>query len=120
MTLENSAYLFLVGACSLYLLWIFYLAVMSLQRAWSAKLLNKTAKVLGAPILFIGLALDAFVNIFVMTLLFLEFPQELFVTDRLKRHIKESSSWRLRLGTWFIPLLDPFDPSGRHITEKQK
>jgi hypothetical protein len=48
--------------------------------------------------------------------LLLEMPQELTVTARLKRHIKESTDWRSGVASWFIPLLDPFDPSGKHIT----
>ena len=92
-----------------YALFIFYLAVMNLKRARDAGLLNKTAMALGYPILVVGYLLDAFVNVFVMTLLFLEVPEELTVTARLKRHIQTSDGWRLRLASWFIPILNPFD-----------
>lgn len=106
----------LVGLFSAYALWVFYLAVMNLKRAKEAGLLSSTSKALGTPVLLTGYLLDAFVNITMLTLLLLEIPQELTVTARLKRHIKESTGWRLRVAAWFIPLLDPFDPSGRHIT----
>ena len=108
---------FLIAACAyvvvsfglVYALWFFYICVMGLKRAKDAGLLNKTAKALGYPVLFVGYILDAFVNVFVMTVLFLEIPEELTVTARLKRHIKTSSGWRLRLASWFIPILNPFD-----------
>jgi predicted transporter len=112
----SLVYLPLIGLASVYLLWVFYLAVMSLKRAKQAGLLGKTATFFGTPMLVVGYLLDAFANIFVMTLVLLEMPEELTVTARLKRHIKTSKDWRLGIALWFVPLLDPFDPSGRHIT----
>ena len=100
---------------ALWLLWVFYLAVMSLKRAKDAGQLSKTALVLGAPVLWIGYLLDAFVNITLMTIVLMEFPKEILVTDRLIRHSKATSGWRLKVVYWFQPLLDPFDPSGRHL-----
>lgn len=106
-----------VGFLLIYALWVFYLAVMNLKRARNAGLLTKTANALGLPVLFAGYALDLLVNALPMTVLLLELPQELTVTARLKRHIKTGTGWRFWLARWFIPLLDPFDPSGRHITD---
>lgn len=99
----------------LYLLWIFYLAVMTLKRARDANLLTKTVKALGIPVLVVGLILDFLANVFVMTVMLLELPKETTVTARLKRHNKESTGWRLSIVKWAEPLLDPFDPSGDHI-----
>ena len=100
---------------ALWLLWVFYLAVMSLKRAKDEGKLSKTALVLGAPVLWVGYLLDAFVNITLMTIVLWEFPREILVTDRLIRHSKAESGWRLKVVYWFQPLLDPYDPSGRHI-----
>ena len=111
----SISYAVLIGFGSTYALWIFYLAVMNLKRARDAGLLTKTAAALGYPVLFIGYVLDCFVNVFVMTGLFLELPQELTVTSRLKRHNKESTDWRKARAVWAEPFLDPFDPSGKHI-----
>jgi hypothetical protein len=114
----NPLYLPLIGLLALYELWILYVFVMALKRAKNAGLLSKTAKFFGTPVLITGYLLDAFVNVFVMTLVLLEPPRELTVTARLKRHIKTSQGWRLRVALWFVSLLDPYDPSGRHVTEE--
>jgi hypothetical protein len=115
ITLPTALYAALIGLASLYLLWIFYLAVMNLKRAKEAGLLTKTAKVLGMPVLIVGYALDCFVNVTLMTIVLFEVPQETTVTARLKRHNRESSGWRKTVAVWAEPLLDPYDPSGDHI-----
>lgn len=108
-------YVFLYALLATYSLWVFYLAVMNLKRAHSHKLLNKTALVLAVPVLVVGYFLDILVNVFIMSVLFLELPEEITVTARLKRHNRCGSGWRQRLARWFEPLLDPHDPSGDHI-----
>lgn len=99
----------------MYSLWVFYLAVMNLARAKRNGLLNKTALVLGTPLLVVGYLVDFMMNVTVMTVVLLEWPQETTVTARLKRHNKESTGWRLSIVKWFEPILDPYDPSGDHI-----
>ena len=98
-----------------YLLWVFFLAVMCLKRAKDAGQLTRVTWALGMPVLAIGYLLDAFVNVTLMTLVFCEIPQETTVTARLKRH-NAGEGWRKSVAAWFVPILDPFDPSGRHIT----
>lgn len=99
-----------------YALWIFYLAVMNLKRVKDAGKLGKVARILGTPVLLVGLVLDFVVNVVPFTLIFLELPRETTVTARLKRHKRESTGWRLRRTDWFASeLLDDFDPSGVHI-----
>lgn len=107
--------LLIAGLGSTYALWIFYLAVMNLARARDAKTLTKTALILGYPVLIIGYLLDFFVNMTVMTVLLLEIPQETTVTSRLSRHLEESEGWRKSIAMWAAPLLDPYDPSGKHL-----
>lgn len=98
-----------------WVLWIFYLAVMNLKRAQDAGTMTKTAYVLGYPVLFIGLAIDILVNVFVVTFLLLELPRETLVTSRLARHIKGEDSWRKSVAKFICSnLLDSFDPSGKH------
>lgn len=101
---------------SIYALWVFYLAVMNLKRARDAGNVTWPAKVLGYPLLFIGLALDAFVNVVILTPVLLELPKrgEWLVTARLSRHIK-GQGWRQKFAQWICAhLLDAFDPSGCH------
>jgi len=103
------------GLAATYLLWLFYLAVMNLKRARDNGTLSKVALFLGSPILIVGYLLDWFVNVTVMTIVFLELPQEKMVTHRLRRHVRHGSGYRKKLA-WFIchHLLDTFDPSGKH------
>jgi hypothetical protein len=98
-----------------YVLWVLFLAVMNLSRAKKAGTLSKPALILGTPVLFVGYLLDFLLNVFVMTIVLAEMPDELTVSARLKRHRKESTGWRLAVVHWFEPLLDPYDPSGDHV-----
>ena len=99
---------------TLYVLWLFYLAVMSLYRAHHARTLSLPAKLLGYPILAVGALLDSAVNIVIMSLVFFERPYEWLVTKRLARHIKHGGGWRKNLASWICShLLNPFDPDQR-------
>lgn len=98
-----------------YGLFVFYAAVMNIKRVRDAGNLTKLGLAFGYPTLVIGLVLDLLVNVFVMTIILLEVPQELTVTSRLKRHNRESTGWRLAVVKFFEPVLDPLDPSGDHI-----
>lgn len=124
---------------SLFLLWVFFLAVMNLGRVraldredrnhaaadptFTAPPLRMTPFVasLGTGVLIIGYLLDCLVNISVLTVLLFEFPHELTVTARLKRHNEETFKWyetmpwNKALVRWFEPLLNPYDPKGKHI-----
>lgn len=104
-----------VSVSSVYALFVFYAAVMNIKRVRDAGKMTTFAKVVGYPTLAIGLALDLFVNVFVMTVLFLELPQEMTVTSRMKRHNSGGTGWRKDLVSLFEPLLDPLDPSGDHV-----
>ena len=110
----------LVAIAATYALWIFFLAVMNLERAKEAGMLCRTAVLLGTPVIGIGYLVDALVNVFVMTFVFLEVPRELTVTARLRKHVAANDGWRSTLSMWFIPILDPFDHTGHHITVPTK
>lgn len=99
----------------LYVLWIFYLAVMNLKRARDANAITRTALCFGYPVLIVGYALDVFVNLTLMSVFFLELPHETTMTSRVKRHLYHSQGWREKLAAWFCHnLLNSFDPSGKH------
>lgn len=97
-----------------YGLYVFYCAVMNIKRVRDAGKLTKLGMAFGYPTLVIGLVLDLLVNVFVMSIILLEIPQEWTVTSRLKRH-QASTGWRKAVVLFFEPVLDPLDPSGNHI-----
>lgn len=100
---------------SLYCLWIFYLAVMNLDRARRSKTLSKPALWLGYPILVAGLVVDLICNI-LLTIPFLDLPREATVTYRLKRYAAGPDGWRKKFTLWFADdMLDDFDPTGKHV-----
>ena len=113
--LETAGICVAIGLAAFYVLWVLYLAVMNLKRVKDAGNLSKTAWYLGLPLLWLGLLVDTMVNVFVLSFILLEFPQEALVTSRLKRHNRTGSGWRKSVAAWFEPIIDPFDPSGDHI-----
>lgn len=113
-----SNYLALVLG-TLYVLWVYYLACMNLQRAIEAKTIRPVAKWIG--ILWVlppAWILDLLVNLTVFTLLFWNLPSRPLelVTGRLTRYVNGDDGWRRRLAIWIaINLLNEFDPSGHHV-----
>jgi hypothetical protein len=111
----NIFLLFLAAIGSIYALWIFYLAVMSLKRARDAGEMSITAYRLGLPVLYLGLLIDFLVNVIILSIIMLELPKEWLVTSRLSRHLSAGTGWRAHVAAWFCTnLLDTFDPSGCH------
>lgn len=102
------------GYLSIAVTWIFYLAVMNLSRNKDRLML--VSKCFAYPMLWIGLVADMLFNFFWGSILFLEFPKELLMTTRLKRHLRDhKKDWRDRNANWFCyNFLDPFDPNGKH------
>lgn len=99
----------------LWAFWSLYVIVMGLYRAKLANRLSKISTVLGAPFLIAGYLMDVVAQMTFASLLFMELPAELLVTDRLSRHLKAGSGWRYDIASWLCQhLLDPFDPTGKH------
>lgn len=108
-------YLLYCVVCT-YTLWGYYLAAMHLRERQKDGTLTKQAAFFGWPLVWTGLVVDFLCNVTVMTVVFLEIPQEMTVTERLKRHIaKDEGGWRKSVACWFRPVLNPFDPDGSHI-----
>lgn len=98
-----------------YLLWFFYLAVMSLMRAHEDKKLTLASKILGYPVLLVGVLLDVFINVIFLTVLFFDLPREWMTTIRLRRYLEKDNGWRKKVAYWVCSqLLDAFDPDGNH------
>lgn len=96
-------------------LWILFLAVMNLGQAKAEGKLCGFALYAGYTVLAVGLLVDLIVQVLVASLLWLELPRELTVSERVARLCKHGSGWRLRLALWFRhTLLAPFDRSGGH------
>lgn len=99
---------------SLLAFYTLYLAIMSLYRGYLNNTLPLASKVLGYPILAVGLFVDVVMNITLFSLFFAELPREWLVTTRLKRHIKKAG-YRGWLARYLCHnLLSPFDPQGDH------
>lgn len=98
-----------------WMLWVFYLAMMSLWRAQRAGTIGRVAFIPGYFTLLIGVLLDVLVNVTLMSIVFLELPSQWLVTQRLKYHNLHGQGWRQRLARWVCKnLLDAFDPTGCH------
>ena len=108
--------LLLYVVAGVYVLWVFFLAVMSLQRARDAGALAPLALTCAYPILAMGWLADFSVNVLVATPLLLDFPRETTVTARLARLIRsQPQGWRGKASRWVCAVfLDTFDPSGKH------
>ena len=91
-----------------------YILVMGIQRAHLSGRLVGPIKWLCMPMVGVGYAMDAFANLTLASLLFLERPHEWLVTARLQRHML-GNGWRAKLAHLICDhLLDPLDPSGDH------
>jgi hypothetical protein len=127
--LTDSSVIVAEALGAIYLLWLFYLAVMSLMRASAAGTLRRPAYILAVPVVSIGLLIDVSVNFLIVSILLWELPHwtpaptarlririEWTVTARLSRHKHDSAGWRQKVAQWIGDnLLDPFDPSGHHL-----
>jgi hypothetical protein len=65
-------------------------------------------------------AWDIICNLFVVPVIFIEFPHEFTVSARLQRLIDSGSGWRRNLALWFaVKLLNPFsNPPHIRVTAK--
>lgn len=99
-----------------WLLWVFYAAVMRLKQVRDAGGLSRAQKVFGYLTLFVGLLLDAVVNLVLASLVFAERPREWTLSGRLWRLSNDAGAgWRRRLALALrVTLLDSIDPSGVH------
>jgi hypothetical protein len=114
----TAVYIILGVLYALYEIWNHYVAVMHLKHARDEKKLTKEQMPLAYMSMLIGYLIDAFVNIVICTILFLELPKEVLVTQRVIRHKFKGKGWRQKLATWICDkLLDTLDPSGCHCKE---
>ena len=103
---------------SMWITWGGYLAMMPLKR--NIKILNNWNKIFGYPWFVVFLCLDCTFNIVFGTIIFLDLPRELLLTERLDRYLGlNQSRWRHNLAYYFCTrFLDAFDPDGQHCKPK--
>jgi hypothetical protein len=99
-----------------FLLWCDYGLVMNLKRVRDLGLMTPAMKYLGGYVLLRGYFHDLVVNLVHMSLLLGEFPRELTVTARLRRHIEQGvPGYRQHVCLLMrTQLLDNLDPNGIH------
>lgn len=98
-----------------WVLWVIFAAMMRLRQVRDAGKLTLAMKILGYPVLFIGLVIDFAINAVPGTVLFLELPREMTFSARLWRHSTTSAGYRQKLALLIrVNLLDAVDPSGVH------
>lgn len=98
-------------------LWLFYVFVMAMKRAKEAGELHPVALFCGAPFALVGIILDFLIHVTLGTVIFLDLPREWTLSSRLSRYwTPVGTDWRCKwAGAIAAVLLDPFDPSGKHI-----
>ncbi len=112
----------LLIAAAFYLMgttWVFYLALVNVQKVEEAGQLPTIAKFFALPLLAFGVGLDWLLNTTVGSLLFWEWPQwfnrrEFLLTTRLERWHNDTG-WRGKRARWICTnFLDRFAPGGIH------
>lgn len=98
------------------LLWVLYLSAMSIDYAISEGKISPICIPFAMILYLFILYLNMIVQYFIFTILFLDFPKEDTVSDRLSRYKNNHVGWRNKLAIWIgSHFLDPFDRRGYHI-----
>lgn len=104
-----------VTLAAVWLLWVMFVCVMRLQMLRDAGQLTLGQKIMGYPVLALGLVLDCAVNTSLCTMIFVELPREWTVSGRLWRHSTQGNGWRKKTALFVrTQLLDTADPRGYH------
>ena len=107
----------LIFLLSLWWLWILYIAMMNVKRALMQGDIPWQAKMLVVPTKWIFDVVEFFCNVVVCTVIFVDWPKEITVSDRLRRYHRNPTcpTWRMIIVNFIKPMIDPFDPTGTHI-----
>lgn len=94
--------------------WVLYISIMGFKEHKAE--MGKVSLTIAYIILPFGLLADALFNFTWGSIMFLEFPKELLMTTRLKRHLSDHKmDWRDRNATWFCKeFLNIYDSTGNH------
>lgn len=89
--------------------WLLYVAIMHLRVVRDREGLTLPQKIMGYPLLIIGLICDTLLNWIVVSVLLLELPREALTTARFRRWYRDTS-WRGKQVRWWCRhFLEPFD-----------
>lgn len=92
-----------------YVLWVMFLAVMSLANTWDH--LPMFVKVMAIPAVLVAVTIDIMFNI-ISTVIFFDPPREAMFTQRMSRY-KKTPGIRCKIATAICNnLLDPFQNGG--------
>lgn len=104
-----------IGLGAIYLLWVFFLAVMQIRDARDRGSLTPWGIRFGYMVLVPGYLLDFLVQVTIAIPLFWGLPRELTVSARVKRLVATGTGWPRRCAMWFrTHMLKPFDRTGGH------
>lgn len=113
--MSAAIYLVLGAVAWLWGFWLLYVLFMGLYRAYLAGRLTGINLTMALPVVVVGLLVDIITNWTLAWLIFLDAPQEKYVTGRLKRYIAGPEGWRKDIALWVCNgRLDFFDPKGEH------
>jgi hypothetical protein len=107
----------LYSLAAIYALWILFVFSMATLRAKRDGIASRVALLLAMPTVLCALILDVVLNYSVFVLLTLDFPKigEWTFSQRLSRLVRQTG-WRSCVAGWLARnLLDPYDPSGKHV-----
>ena len=112
-----SASLLTFVLVTLWALWVLYIAMMNIKRVEATQPLPIRVRLLVYPTIAVFEIVEIVANVIVCTILFLDWPREHRVSDRLRRYSRQpnTAGWRLQIVKFLKPMLDPFDPAGPHI-----
>lgn len=106
-------YLLLLIA-DLYLFFILYVASIGMIRAHFEKKITGILWGLCVPFVALSWLFDVLHNVILFSIIFVEYPKQLTVTKRLKRHI-DKAGYRGWLARYICKsILSPFDHTGDH------
>jgi hypothetical protein len=102
---------------TLWALWVLYIAMMNIKRVAEAEPMPIRVRMLVYPTMAVFEVVEFVANVVVLTVLFVDWPREIRVSDRLRRYWRNPYryGWRLYVVRFLKPMLDPFDPAGPHI-----
>ena len=102
---------------TLWALWVLYIAMMNIKRVATTQTMPWRVRALVYPTMAVFEIVEFVANVVVLTVLFVDWPKEIRVSDRLRRYWSNPYryGWRLHVVKFLKPMLDPFDPAGTHI-----